>query len=102
MGELIFAILAGILLIGLGLLNIEGNISTIHWYHRTRIREEDKSTYGKWVGSGTIVIGAGVALAASCQLLTGQEWAAYLTLPALFIGMILILYAQFKYNGGLF
>lgn len=30
MTELIFAILAGILLIGLGIVNIRGNISTIH------------------------------------------------------------------------
>ena len=100
--ESLFAVLVGLLLIGLGIVNMRGNISTIHWYHRTRIREEDKLHYGKWVGGGTVVIGCGVACAALRELLIAWESAELIVLPALIIGFAMILYAQFKYNGGLF
>ena len=100
--ESLFAVLVDLLLIGLGIVNMRGNISTIHWYHRTRIREEDKLPYGKWVGGGTVVIGCGVACAALLELLIAWESAELIVLPALIIGFSMILYAQFKYNGGLF
>ena len=100
--EALFAALVGLLLIGLGILNMRGNISTIHWYHRTRIREEDKAPYGKWVGGGTVVLGAGVTVSALLELLFAWQFAELLVLPALIIGLAMILYAQFKYNGGIF
>ena len=100
--EALFAALVGLLLIGLGILNMRGNISTIHWYHRTRIREEDKAPSGKWVGGGTVVLGAGVTVSALLELLFAWQFAELLVLPALIIGIAMILYAQFKYNGGIF
>lgn len=100
--ESLAAIIVGIVLIGLGILNISGNISTIHWYHRTRIREEDRIPYGRCVGGGTAVIGLGVIAAAGSELLFAWPYAEVIVGSALVIGIGIILYGQFKYNGGLF
>ena len=100
--EALSGLFVGALLIVLGILNLRGNISMIHWYHRTNIREEDKGTYGKWMGSGSIVLGLGIAVAAALELFYAWPYAQYLVLVTLIIGFALILYAQFKFNGGLF
>ena len=41
MGEFIIQIIIGLALIVVGIFNMKGNISTIHSYHRKRIKEED-------------------------------------------------------------
>jgi len=84
------------------LLNMTGNISAIHWYHRTRIREEDRIPYGRCVGGGTAVIGLGIIAAAGSELLFAWPYAEVIVGSALVIGIWIILYGQFKYNGGLF
>ena len=45
--------LLGGFLIALGILNIRGNLSSIHWYQRQRITQETARPYGKWMGSGS-------------------------------------------------
>lgn len=37
----------------IGIVNITGNISTIHSYNRTNVKEEDIPKYGRIVGIGT-------------------------------------------------
>ena len=49
MGELIIPLLIGGIVIFLGIENMKGNISTLHSYHRKRVREEDRIPYGKEV-----------------------------------------------------
>ena len=94
-------LLLGLLLVGLGLVNRTGNISTIHWYNRRRVREEDIPAYGKAVGNGTIVIG--VAVAVSPLLMMVSEVAAEAVIVAgVVAGLGFILYGQFRYNGGIF
>jgi hypothetical protein len=51
--------LVGIVCIVLGISNMKGNISSLHSYHRSRVSEEDRIPFGKKVGLGTIIIGAG-------------------------------------------
>ena len=43
-------LIIGIILLILGVFNIRGNISTIHWYNRRRVAESDIPKYGKFVG----------------------------------------------------
>ncbi len=38
MTEKIMMIVLGVILMPLAIMNIRGNISSIHWYNRTRIR----------------------------------------------------------------
>ena len=47
----------GILISILGVINMTGNISSLHWYHRQRVTEENRKPFGKLVGLGTLIIG---------------------------------------------
>ena len=47
----------GILVSILGIINMTGNISSLHWYHRQRVTEENRKPFGKLVGLGTLIIG---------------------------------------------
>ena len=97
----ILLLVFGICLSTLGIINIKGNISTIHSYNRRKVKEEDIPKYGKAVGTGTVIIGASLALA---YLVTFWNEAAidYIVLPAMAIGLAFILYGQIKYNHGIF
>lgn len=99
--EYLGLLVMGILLSTLGIVNIRGNISTIHAWNRKRVKEADIPRYGRAIGAGTLVIGA--AFIAS-YLVTFWNAAVidYIILPSLGIGLALILYAQLKYNHGIF
>lgn len=51
MNQLLLLIL-GIFLSVIGIVNISGNISTIHAYNRRNVKEEDVPKYGKAVAQG--------------------------------------------------
>lgn len=59
----VLLLILGVFLSVLGVVNIKGNISTIHSYNRRKVKEEDIPKYGKAVGTGTVVIGASLILA---------------------------------------
>lgn len=91
----------GLFISALGIVNIKGNIGTIHSYNRRKVKEADVPKYGKAVGTGTLVIGASLVL--SYPVAFRSETAInYIVLPALAIGLAFILYGQIKYNHGLF
>ena len=46
----------------MGVVNIKGNISTIHAYNRRNVKEEDIPKYGKAVGTGTLIMGISLVL----------------------------------------
>lgn len=102
MTENIVAVIIGIMLIPLGITNIKGNISSIHWYNRRRITEETRKPYGKLMGISTIIIGAGIIFAALLEILLKNELAWLVVIPAVVVGLAIMLYAQFKYNKGIF
>lgn len=97
----VLLLILGVFLSVLGVVNIKGNISTIHSYNRRKVKEEDVPKYGKAVGTGTVIIGASLILA---YLVTFWNEAAidYIVLPAMAIGLAFILYGQIKYNHGIF
>ncbi len=91
----------GIFISVLGIVNIKGNISTIHSYNRRKVKEEDIPKYGKAVGTGTLIMGA--SLVVSFIVSFWSEVAiAFVIIPAVVVGIGFILYAQFKYNKGIF
>lgn len=100
MNQLLLLIL-GIFLSVIGIVNISGNVSTIHAYNRRNVKEEDIPKYGKAIGTGTLIIGISLAFAYFITL-----WNVAVTdavvLPAIAIGLAFILYGQIKYNHGIF
>ena len=58
MDELLVPVLVGLIVIMLGIINLNGNISLLHRYHRKRVAEEDRIPFGRMVGIGTILVEA--------------------------------------------
>ena len=99
--ENLVLLILGVFTSVIGIVNMAGNISTIHAYNRRRVREEDVPRYGRAVGAGTLVIGLSL-VAAYVTTFWSETAMAYIVVPALVVGLSLILYAQFKYNKGIF
>lgn len=100
MDDLMLLIL-GLFISALGIVNIKGNISTIHYYNRRNVKEEDIPKYGKAVGTGTLIIGISMILG-YIALFWSEEAMAVIILPALIVGLGFMLYGQIKYNKGIF
>ena len=101
MVDMITKIIAGVVIIVLGILNMKGNVSLLHSYHRKRVREEDILPFGKTVGLGTIIIGSMVLITGIVEMFYADI--ANLVLIAGFVpGFLIIFYALFKYNKGIF
>lgn len=86
----------------LGVFNLRGNIGSIHWYNRRKVSKEDQLPYCRCVGLGTLLIGAAMIISGFLQALVSVEAGAVIILIGIIIGLVLILYAQFKYNRGIF
>ena len=100
--EYLGLLVMGILLSALGIVNIMGNISTIHAWNRKRVKEADIPRYGRAIGAGTLVIGAAFFIVSYLVTFWNAAVIDYIMLPGLGIGLALILYAQLKYNHGIF
>lgn len=92
----------GIVFILLGIFNMCGNIGSIHWYNRRKVTKENQKAYCLVMGLGTLIIGVTLIAATIVQVLAGVEQGAFVILGGVVIGFSLMLYAQFKYNKGLF
>ncbi len=92
----------GGILSALGIFNMCGNIGSIHWYNRRKVTKEDQKIYCLIVGLGTLIVGVGLIAAGIVQALVGIEQSSFIMVGGILIGLVLILYAQFKYNRGLF
>ena len=99
--DYIAMLILGVFISALGIVNIMGNISTIHAYNRRKVREEDVPKYGKAVGTGTLIIGASFVFGFAVSFIS-ELLMAIIILPAVIIGLGFILYGQFKYNHGIF
>lgn len=97
----IILLILGVFISILRIVNIAGNISTIHSYNRRKVKEEDVPKYGRAVGTGTLIIGVSL-IAAFVATFWSEEAMSFIVIPALVIGLGFILYAQFKYNKGIF
>ena len=94
-------LILGIFLSIVGVVNMQGNVGTIHAYNRRRVRGEDIPKYGRAVGAGTLVIGIGLVLAFAAMLWC-EAAAPYIIGLTFAAGLALIVYGQIKYNHGFF
>ena len=99
----------GILVSILGIINMTGNISSIHKYHRSRVTEENRKPFGKLVGMGTLLIGLALILFAVLQIVAERTQLDILVLigtalliACVVVGIAISFYAMKKYNGGIF
>ena len=97
----IILLILGVFISILGIVNIAGNISTIHSYNRRKVKGEDIPKYGRAVGTGTLIIGVSL-IAAFVTTFWNEKAIAFIVILALVVGLVFILYAQFKYNKGIF
>lgn len=109
MEAFITTILVGIILCVLGGINMTGNISSLHWYHRQRVIEENRKPFGKLVGLGTLIIGVAMILFGILfwiHEITTQV--PYVIIGTVFLGVGIVVglglsfYAMIKYNKGIF
>ena len=94
-------LILGLFISVLGIINIMGNISTIHSYNRRKVKEEDIPKYGKAVGTGTLIMGISLVLGFIASLWS-EELIADIVLIGVVVGLGFMLYGQFKYNKGIF
>lgn len=99
--ENIIMLILGVFISVVGIVNINGNVSTIHSYNRRRVKEEDVPKYGKVVGTGTLIIGISIVLGFVVSFWS-KEIMGYIILPSVIVGLGFILYGQFRYNKGIF
>ena len=99
----------GILIAILGIINMTGNISSLHWYHRQRVTEENRKPFGKLVGLGTLIIGIAMIVFGVLLLIFEYTQIEAIVIvgvveliASVIIGMIVSFYAMKKYNGGIF
>ncbi len=98
----IMLLIMGAFISVIGIVNMTGNISTIHSYNRRKVTEEDTPKYGKAVGAGTLSIGLSIIAGFFLQLAGLPNAMAAVIIIGISIGTALILYAQCKYNKGIF
>ena len=103
------AIVVGAICIVLGILNMRGNISSLHSYHRRRVSEEDRIPFGKRIGLGTVICGVSLALFGVLEAVsekTGNQAlvlvGTVLLIIGLIVGLVLSFWAMIKYNKGIF
>ena len=101
MTEIIVQAGVGFLVIIIGILNMKGNISLLHSYHRKRVKEEDVLPFGRIVGLGAIIIGCTI-IAASIAGLFYENITNIILIAGFIPGIGLVVYAMFKYNKGVF
>ena len=109
MESYIATIIFGIIFIVIGILNMKGNISSLHSYHRKRVKEEDRIPFGRKVGIGTIIIGVSLiifGLLMSASELLANDIYEHIGNIVLIIGFIVgfgfNFYGMIKYNKGIF
>ena len=102
MGDVIGPVILGIIISILGISNMKGNISSLHWYHRQRVSPDDVKPFGKKVGLGTLIIGIAIIVFDLTEIEVYTIIGATVLIPAVIVGLGLSLYAIIKYNKGLF
>ena len=99
----------GLMVSVLGIINMTGNISSLHSYHRHRVAEEDRKPFGRLVGLGTLIIGVAMILFGILfwiHEITTQV--PYVIIGTVFLGVGIVgglglsFYAMIKYNKGIF
>lgn len=109
MTEFITTLAVGILVSVLGIINMTGNISSLHRYHRHRVSEENKKPFGRLVGLGTLIVGVALMVFEGLMFVFEQTAlqiilviAPIILIAGVVVGLAISFYAMKKYNGGIF
>lgn len=109
MGDILGPIILGILIIIIGFTNMKGNISSLHWYHRKRVTDENRLPFGRMIGLGTIICGVSIVIygclsyvAMKTQVEIFTIMGSVITILGVGAGLIISFYAMIKYNKGIF
>ena len=109
METFITTVIIGVIIAILGIVNMTGNISSLHSYHRHRVSEEDRPAFGKLVGTGTLIIGISLIIFGILSLFFEKSGTPLLTvigtaelIVGILVGIAISFYAMFKYNKGIF
>lgn len=107
--EYIIILFIGITICICGIVNITGNISTLHKYHRHRVTEENRKPFGRLVGSGTLTVGTSIVsygvltwIGDSVNNSVLPTIGAVAVIVCSVAGLVITLYGMFKYNKGIF
>ena len=92
----------GAIISSLGIFNLRGNIGSIHWYNLRKVTKENQLPYCRCVGLGTLIVGLSMILSGIVQAFAGMEVGGIIIIVGFMVGFSLIVYAQFKYNKGIF
>ena len=99
----------GAVLILLGVRNMRGDISTLHSYHRSHVKDEDVLPFGRLCGIGTITVGIGIIIFGALTYATELSGigafviiGTVVMIVSLVVGLAICIYAMKKYNGGVF
>ena len=92
----------GAIIVALGIFNLRGNIGSIHWYNRRKVTKENQLPYCRCVGLGTLIVGLSMIISGIVQAFAGMEVGGIIIIVGFMFGLSLIVYAQFKYNKGIF
>ena len=92
----------GAIISSLGIFNLRGNIGSIHWYNRRKVTKENQLPYCRCVGLGTLIVGLSMILSGIVQAFAGMEVGGIIIIVGFMVSLSLIVYAQFKYNKGIF
>ena len=109
MDGVIGPVILGVLILMIGVSNMKGNISSVHWYHRKRVTEENRLPFGRMIGLGTVICGVSLVVwgclsfaAEKTQIDLFSEIGSVVVAIGLVIGLALSLYAMIKYNKSIF
>jgi uncharacterized PurR-regulated membrane protein YhhQ (DUF165 family) len=102
-------LLVGLLISVMGIINMTGNINSLHSYHRHRVKEEDRVPFGRMVGGGTLTVGVGVIVFSVLIMIYDATAAQPLVwigvgvmLTCIIVGLAISFWGMFKYNKGIF
>ena len=102
-------LLIGLLISVMGIINMTGNINSLHSYHRHRVKEEDRVPFGRMVGGGTLTVGVGVIVFSVLMMIydaTAAQpfvWIGVgVMLTCIIVGLAISFWGMFKYNKGIF
>lgn len=77
-------------------------ITLLHDYHYAKVKPEDRKAYTGVMGKGLCLMGVGMIAAGVVQLTQWEAVSWYLLGAAFAVGLAVMIYAQMKYNHGIF
>lgn len=109
MSEFLMTAVVGVICNVIGIMNMRGNISMLHSYHRNRVEEEDILPFGKRVGIGMIIVGISIIFFSGMSAVTLKTdnqlfmiIGSVVMIIGMAVGFVIMFRAMKKYNKGIF